>query len=47
MFSASKLRWLLDHIPDGQAPENGELCAGNVDAWLLWNLTGGRVTPPI
>ena len=44
MFSASKLRWLLDHIPDGQArAENGELCAGNVDAWLLWNLTGGRV----
>ena len=44
MFSASKLRWLLDHIPDGQArAANGELCAGNVDAWLLWNLTGGRV----
>ena len=44
MFSASKIRWLLDHIPDGQArAENGELCAGNVDAWLLWNLTGGRV----
>ena len=43
MFSASKLRWLLDHIPNGQArAENGELCAGNVDAWLLWNLTGGR-----
>ena len=33
MFSASKIRWLLDHIPDGQArPANGELCAGNVDA---------------
>ncbi len=44
MFSAGKLRWLLDHIPDGQArAENGELCAGNIDAWLLWNLTGGRV----
>jgi glycerol kinase len=44
MFSASKWRWLLDHISDGQArAENGELCAGNVDAWLLWNLTGGRV----
>ena len=43
MFSASKIRWLLDYIPDGQAlAENGELCAGNVDAWLLWNLTGGR-----
>ncbi len=44
MFSASKIRWLLDHIPDGRArAENGELCAGNIDAWLLWNLTGGRV----
>jgi glycerol kinase len=44
MFSASKWRWLLDHISDGQArAENGELCAGNMDAWLLWNLTGGRV----
>jgi len=44
MFSASKLRWLLDHIPDGQSrAENGDLCAGNIDAWLLWNLTGGRV----
>ena len=29
MFSASKIRWLLDHIPDGQArAANGELCAG-------------------
>ena len=44
MFSASKIRWLLDHIPAGQArAANGELCAGNIDAWLLWNLTGGRV----
>jgi glycerol kinase len=44
MFSASKLRWLLDHIPDGPArAENGELCAGNVDVWLLWNFTGGRI----
>ena len=44
MFSASKIRWLLDHIPDGQArAANGELCAGNIDAWLLWNLTDGRV----
>jgi len=44
MFSASKIRWLLDHIPDGQArAANGELCAGNIDAWLLWNLTGGGV----
>jgi glycerol kinase len=44
MFSASKIRWLLDHIPEGQArAANGELCAGNIDAWLLWNLSGGKV----
>ena len=44
MFSASKIRWLLDHAADGhRRAEQGELCAGNVDAWLLWNLTGGAV----
>jgi glycerol kinase len=43
MFSASKARWLLDQIPDGMArAERGEICIGTVDAWLLWNLTGGR-----
>ena len=41
-FSATKLRWLLDHVPDGQArAENGELLFGTVDSWLIWNLTGG------
>ncbi|MBN2003846.1 MAG: glycerol kinase [Anaerolineae bacterium] len=44
MFSASKLRWLLDHTEDGlRRAEQGELCAGNMDAWVLWNLTGGAV----
>ena len=44
MFSASKARWLLDHIPDGrQRAEQGDLCVGTVDSWLLWNLTGGAV----
>ncbi len=42
MFSASKARWLLDQIADGTArAEAGEICIGTVDAWLLWNLTGG------
>lgn len=41
-FSATKLRWLLDNIPDGQRrAERGELLFGTVDSWLLWNLTGG------
>ena len=44
LFSASKIRWLLDHIPDGQArAAAGDLRAGTVDSWLLWNLTGGAV----
>lgn len=43
LFSASKLRWLLDHVPGGAArAAAGEICAGTVDSWLLWNLTGGR-----
>ncbi len=42
-FSATKLRWLLDRIPDGQErAENGELLFGTVDSWLIWNLTGGK-----
>jgi len=41
-FSASKLKWLLDNV-DGlrEAAERGEAIFGNIDAWLVWNLTGG------
>ena len=43
LFSASKIRWLLDRTPDGhRRAEKGELCAGTVDSWVLWNLTGGK-----
>ncbi len=43
-FSATKIRWILDTIPDGQRrAEAGELAFGTVDTWLLWNLTGGAV----
>ena len=42
LFSATKLAWLLDAIPDGRRrADNGALCAGTIDSWLLWNLTGG------
>lgn len=42
-FSASKLRWLLDSVPGARArAERGELLAGTMDTWLLWNLTGGN-----
>jgi glycerol kinase len=44
LFSASKIRWLLDAIPNGQARASaGDLCAGTIDSWVLWNLTGGAV----
>lgn len=43
-FSAAKLVWLLEHVPGVRArAEAGELAAGTVDCWLLWNLTGGAV----
>ena len=43
-FSGTKLKWLLDNIPGAQKrAENGELCFGTIDAWLIWNLTGGKV----
>jgi glycerol kinase len=44
LFSASKIRWLLDSVPDGhRRAADGELCAGTIDSWLVWNLSGGRV----
>jgi glycerol kinase len=44
LFSATKIRWLLDAIPNGHARARaGDLCAGTVDSWVLWNLTGGAV----
>jgi glycerol kinase len=43
-FSASKLAWLLDHIPDARRrAAAGQLAFGTVDTWLIWNLTAGRV----
>jgi glycerol kinase len=48
-FSGTKLRWILDHVPDAQArAERGELAFGTIDSWLVWKLTGGarHVTDP-
>ena len=43
-FSGTKIRWLLDHVPDARSrAERGELAFGTVDSWLLWKLTAGRV----
>ncbi len=44
LFPAAKLGWLLDEVPGARAQAGrGELRAGTVDAWLIWNLTGGAV----
>jgi glycerol kinase len=43
-FTASKLAWLLEDQPDmRRRAEAGDLLAGTVDSWLLWNLTRGAV----
>ncbi len=41
-FSGPKIRWILDNVPGARAQaEKGELLFGNIDSWILWNLTGG------
>jgi glycerol kinase len=44
-FSALKLRWLLDNVPEARhRAEAGDLAFGTVDTWLLWHLTGEHIT---
>ncbi|MET0686384.1 MAG: glycerol kinase GlpK, partial [Solirubrobacteraceae bacterium] len=41
-FSGPKIRWLLDNDGDAAAKaESGDLLFGNMDTWIIWNLTGG------
>jgi glycerol kinase len=43
-FSASKVSWILEHVPEARRlAKAGRLAFGTVDSWLLWKLTGGRV----
>ena len=43
-FSASKIRFILDHIPNGQKrAENGELMFGTVDCWIIYKMSKGKV----
>jgi glycerol kinase len=43
-FSASKIRWILEHVPDAHAKaRDGEILFGNIDTWLIWKLTNGAV----
>jgi glycerol kinase len=42
-FSASKIRWILDHVPGArEKAAAGRLAFGTIDTWLVWKLTGGR-----
>jgi len=41
-FSGPKIKWILDHIEGARArAERGELLFGNIDTWVIWNLTDG------
>jgi glycerol kinase len=43
-FSAAKLKWILDNVEGArEKADKGELLCGNMDAWLIWKLTGGKV----
>jgi glycerol kinase len=41
-FSGLKLQWLLDNVPGARGKaQSGDILFGNIDTWLVWNLTGG------
>ncbi len=43
-FSATKIKWILDHVPGArERAEKGKLLFGTVDSWLIWRLTRGEV----
>jgi glycerol kinase len=43
-FSGTKIAWILDHVEGARAKAgNGDLLFGNIDTWLIWKLTGGKV----
>ncbi len=42
-FSATKIKWILDNIPEArQKAQEGKLLFGTVDTWLIWKLTNGK-----
>jgi len=42
-FSATKIKWILDHVPGArEQAQQGELLGGTIDSWLIWKLTGGK-----
>ena len=44
-FSGPKIKWILDNLPGTrERADKGELLFGNMDTWLIWNLTGQHIT---
>jgi glycerol kinase len=44
-FSGPKIKWILDNVPGArERAEKGELIFGNMDTWIIWNLTGEHIT---
>jgi glycerol kinase len=42
-FSGTKVKWILDNVAGArEKAEKGDLIFGNIDTWLIWNLTGGK-----
>jgi glycerol kinase len=42
-FSATKIRWILDHVPGASEKAlKGDLCFGTIDTWLIWKMTNGE-----
>jgi len=43
-FSGTKIQWILKNVPGAmEKARKGEILAGTIDSWLIWNLTGGKV----
>ncbi len=43
-FSGTKVKWIMDNVPGvREKAEGGQLLFGNMDTWLIWKLTGGKV----
>jgi glycerol kinase len=43
-FSGTKIKWILDNVPNARKEaEKGNLLFGNIDTWIMWNLTKGQV----
>ncbi len=43
-FSGTKIRWILDNVPNARKEaEQGQLCFGTIDTWLVWKMTKGAV----